>query len=69
MKNRTAFELVKAMQEYLLAYTEHAYGDYDYSKLLSKDEVSEVCNYLQSALRKANALYEALDNLENIEAE
>lgn len=69
MKIKTAFELVTAMQQYMLAYTEHAYSDYDYSELLSKDEVSEVCHYLQSALRKADALYEALDNLENIEDE
>lgn len=68
MKNKTTFELVKTMQEYMLAYTGHAYCDYDYDKLLSKDEVGEVCNYLQSALRKANALYEALDSLENIES-
>lgn len=67
MKIKTANELINAIQQYMLAYTEHVYSDFDYSKQLSKDEIIEIRNYLQSALRKANALYEALDNLEDIE--
>lgn len=67
MKDKTVFELVKIMQDYMLAYTEHAYADYDYSKLLSKNEIDEIRKYLQSALRKADALYEALDSFEDIE--
>lgn len=67
MRIKTANELINTLQQYTLAYTEHVYNDFDYSKQLSIDEVIDIRDYLQKALRKANALYEALDNLNDIE--
>lgn len=62
MKSNSAIELLLEMQEYMLAYIGHAYGDYNYDFLLNKEELDEVINYLESALRKAKALVEGLDN-------
>lgn len=62
-----AERVMKKMQDYMLAYTEHVIDDYNYYKLLNKDEISEVINYLKSALGKAEALYEAWDSYENVQ--
>lgn len=61
-----AERLMNKMQEYMLAYIEHAYGDYNYDELLDKGEVEEAIQYLKKALRKAEALYEAWDSLEDV---
>lgn len=66
MENCTAIELLLEIQKYMLAYIEHAYADYNHDFLLNKDEIDETINYLESALRKAKALAEGLNNYDTL---
>lgn len=66
MESCTAIELLLEIQNYMLSYIGHVSGDYNYDFLLSKDELDEVINYLESALRKAKALAEGLDNYDTL---
>lgn len=64
-KKLLATGLMDCLQEYMQAYIGHAYGDYDYNKPLSKDDIDEIINYLNSALRKAETMQECFDSIDD----